>query len=658
MVFNLQKTLVIFVENNHSKTLETAAKELSYFVSKSTGGACVTENALRKLQENELGVSLGNIQICEKSGYTFENKFDDGFISFIKNGIVFICGKSDRGTLYGVYEFLESVFGIRFLSVSATHIPDFTKTGVNIPENYFKDENPAFRMRSYWTHDGEISAEYSARQRMMTLWYDEEKASEYGGGMRDIFYNDGHNVNKLYQEGYFATFGNQPDGTIIYEGGADNNGKPFNLRSATASDPSNSGSICLSDDNVVKLVTKGVIERIKNHPTCDYFGVMQEDTKFFCSCPKCKAEPSKTNVVIGFCNKIAKEVKRWGENEGKTYVQNRKKYIVTYAYGYTEIPPAISVEDNIMIELALIDSANYAYSFADKENQTDSCFAAIAGWRKVVSDDRILFYSYETNFNNYHWYISNLTNLLPDLQYMQNFGKLLVTFEAGELFRDCWQALIRTYVCSKLMWKPSGYNQTDVANMVKEFCNLYYEQNGEIVYGYIAEMEKAYADIKRKYGKTSNRPYHVAVADHILLHHNDTEAITDAFGVKHLLTANEPEYFTKEFLLARATELRKAYKSANGEMKKRLANVLLTADIMYFAQWKYYNEISDSISYAEILAKKEKYPEFAVFAAEIKEIVSLIETPSEAIKRSLNPVLGADDYAGMDGSRKFDFWKE
>jgi len=93
-------------------------------------------------------------------------------------------------------------------------------------------------------------------------------------------------------------------------------------------------------------------------------------------------------------------------------------------------------------------------------------------------------------------------------------------------------------------------------------------------------------------------------------------------------------------------------------MKKRLANVLLTADIMYFSQWKYYNDISDEISYKDMMVQKEKYPEFAVFAAEIKEIVSLIETPSEAIKRSLNPVLGADDYAGMDGSRKFNFWEE
>lgn len=650
-----ENKIVIFSNEFHSETISTAISELSRFLYASAGAVCVSESGIRALNKNEIGFAIG---LAEENRVSFEDKNDDAFVSFVKNNVVYICGKTDRATLYGVYEFLESIVGVRFLSITATHIPDLREKGIVVPETYEKNESPVFDIRSYWTHDGEVSAEYSARMRVMTLWYDEKSATKFGGGMRDVFYNDGHNVNKLYQEGYFATFGNQPDGTVIYEGGADNDGKPFILRSTTVSDPSNSGSICLSDDKVVNLVTKGVIERIKAHPTCDYFGVMQEDTKFFCSCPKCKAEPSKTNVVIGFCNKIAREVKRWCESEGKSFTGGRKKYIVTYAYGYTEIPPTIPVENNIMVELALIDSANYAYSFVDKENQTDSCFNAIEGWRKIVSDDRILFYSYETNFNNYHWYIANLTNLLPDLQYMTNFGKLIVTFEAGEMFCDCWQALIRTYVCSKLMWNPSKYNQTDVMNMVKEFCDLYYERNGAVVYEYITNMEKAYTEVKRKYGKKSNRPYHVAVADHILLHHNDTEAITDAFGVKHLLTANEPEYFTKEFLLARANDLRKVYNTADGEMKKRLANVLLTADIMYFSQWKYYNDISDDISYTDILHQKEKYPEFAFFATEIKEIVSLIETPSEAIKRSLNPVLGADDYAGMDGSHKFDFWKE
>lgn len=475
--------------------------------------------------------------------------------------------------------------------------------------------------------------------------------------MRDIFYNDGHNVNKLYQEGYFLTYGVQPDGTVIYEGGADKDGKPFSLRSTTVSDPSHSGSICLSDDKVADMVAKGVIERIKRHPSCDYFGVMQEDTKFFCSCRKCKSKTSITDVVIDFCNKIAKEVKRWSENEGFEYTCGKKKYIVTYAYDYTEIPPTLPVEDNIVVSLALIDSANYAYAFTDI-NQTDSCKKAIEGWRKVVPDDRIVFYSYTTNFNNYHWYISNLKNLLPDLKYFSNFGKLIVTMEAGEAFCDCWQALIRTYICSRLMWNPARYNETDVIKMIKEFCELYYGEYGDVVYDYIAAMEKSYDEIKSKYDKKSERPYRVAVADHILLHDNRSEALTDAFGVKHYLTANEPEYFTKEFLLERAEKIRKAYLSADGEIKNRVANVLLTADIMYFTQWKYYNGISEAISYTEIASDKEKYPEFAKFSKEIKEIVSLIEDSEGNVKKSLGAILGADDYAGMDGSRKFDFWKE
>ena len=41
----------------------------------------------------------------------------------IRDGNIAIAGGRPRGTLYGVYTFLEDYLGVRFLTVDHTHVP-------------------------------------------------------------------------------------------------------------------------------------------------------------------------------------------------------------------------------------------------------------------------------------------------------------------------------------------------------------------------------------------------------------------------------------------------------------------------------------------------------------------------------------------------------
>ncbi len=641
----------IVLPEHSSLTLQTAGQELR---------ECLQKCGIREDAAAPITVSLGETALLAEQGVSHPQAWrPDSFGSFVRDNTLFIYGETDRAVLYGVYEFLEQVVGVRFYAPDAAHYPDLKDTGLYIPADYRKDETPDFDIRSYWTLDAMVDARYSARMRMMTLWYDEENAPRYGGGMRDLYYNDGHNINRLYTTGYVAIHGQPEDGMVIYSGGRDiKEDKPLTLSYTKNGHPSNMGMLCLSDSQILPYLARGIIERIKEKPHCRHFGLQQEDTAFFCGCEECQRQENKTDLIIKICNAVARQVNAWSGGEGAAITGGENIDIVTLAYGYTESAPTVPVHKNVLVDLALINSMNYGYAYGDEKNQTHSSLSIIKNWEKSIPAENILFYYYATNFNNEHWYCSNLSCLLPSIQFMARYGRFLATLEAGEEFLDSWQALLRMYICKKLLWAPAKYTQADVMAMAKEFCNGYYGVHGQTVFGYIQNMEREFERIRREYHRESQSPYFVQVADHILLANNHQEAITDSTGEKHFLTANDPRYFTPAYLKAQMHPLRQAYESTCGEEKKRLARVLLTADIMYFVHWKYYNGVDDSISYTEITQKPETYPEFAALRREIMDIVKLTDDEQGRVKKSLNLIFGIDEYAGMDGGRHYDFWME
>ena len=652
-MIRIPDNLLVCIPKNASITIRSAFNELAMFLKESANIICEKTICV---PSSAFCISIGSTVAIENAGISQPDDWkEDSFGSVIKDNILFIYGKTDRAVLYGVYEFLEDVVGVRFLSPKENYIPKHSE-GIYLPEDYCKNETPVFDIRSYWTKDGEESASYSARHRVMTIWYDPVSAEYYGGGYRERYVNDGHNLNKLYQEGYVAIHGEPEDGALIYEGGLDiKSGEKLKLYYTKTENPSYKGMLCLSDKSIRPYIVRGLQERVKARPNCNHFGVMQEDTKFFCACKGCTETENKTDLIIDLSNEVAQKINEWSQGEGKVFTGGKEIFIVAIAYEYTERACSIAVDEHVIINLSLMNCANYSYAFTD-ENQFDSCKKALSEWTKILKPDNLVFYHYDTNFNNQHWYIANLYHMLPNLQFMQNYSKFIVTFEAGESFAECWQALLKTYVVSKLMWEPDRYTQDDVTNMAKEFCQLYYGEYGDVVWNYIETMESAYQDICRTYHKDHQYPYYVAVADHILLTNNQSEAIEDAYGMKHFTNANDPKYFTKEFLMEQISKLRKAYTSAQGQMQKKLANVLLTAEIMYFVNWKYYNHIDEAISYTEIAGDWIRYTEFVAMCHDIQKLVSQIDDEWQRVRQSLNLILGADNYAGMDGSRPFDFW--
>ena len=76
---------------------------------------------------------------------------------------LWILGADDRGVLYGVYEFSETVLGIDPLEYWTGKAPP-SKTRLEIPKLNFREQPPAFKLRGYFDNDNDMLANWKGRK--------------------------------------------------------------------------------------------------------------------------------------------------------------------------------------------------------------------------------------------------------------------------------------------------------------------------------------------------------------------------------------------------------------------------------------------------------------------------------------------------------------
>ena len=94
-----------------------ASSELSKFIYDSTGAEIEIHTDLnRKFKETDKYLVVGNTNLSTDVVKEMKSTLStDGFVIKTVGRSIFLAGENDSGTLYCVYDFLESVFGIRFL---------------------------------------------------------------------------------------------------------------------------------------------------------------------------------------------------------------------------------------------------------------------------------------------------------------------------------------------------------------------------------------------------------------------------------------------------------------------------------------------------------------------------------------------------------------
>lgn len=431
----------IVLSPNASVTEKTAAEELKSYLEQLSGAGF------------ELSKTPGgkNIYVGYDSEYAifkgiepYHSDFEGFTVKKVGHDLV-IYGGAERGTMYGVYRFLQKFLGIVWYTPDFTKVPSFRQYKLN--EIDFSEE-PRIKYRYtdfYCAQDISWLAHNTMNTRRS------KKQNAYGV---DNCYWGTHTLAKLLPS---KTYFKEHPEYFAYR----------NLHRVESGQP------CLSNPDVLKIVTGEIMSVISRNPGFLIYDVSQRDNQNFCTCWKCKALEKEfgghSGLMIWFVNQVAREVK-------KKYPD---KYIGTFAYHYTRNAPTnIKPDDNVVIRLCDIECCFVHPLSANCNEQNTAFMKDLQEWSKLTSN--IYIWDYIVNYGNYMAPFPNFHVLGPNLKSFAEYRVIGVYEEAqggslGNAFEElkCW-------VLAQLMWNP----ELNTDKLVSQFINDYYEDAGRFIQEY------------------------------------------------------------------------------------------------------------------------------------------------------------------------------
>ena len=351
---------------------------------------------------------------------------DDAFRLVARPPHLYVEGSDVRGVLYGVYELLERYGGCRWYASWHTVVP--ARDSFSVPDDLDDAQAPAFLCRDvhWWDY---FKGDFAARNRVNggsnrlqarhggNTW-------RFGGGLGNC-----HTFERLLPpEKYFDE---HPEYFSMVNG--------VRLKERT--------QLCLTNPDVLRLVTSNVLARIRKDPGAKFYGVSQNDWHNYCECPACKAvddeEGSHAGTVVRFVNAIAEAVEK----------EFPDKIIETLAYQYTRhapkktklrhnvIPCLCSIECDFSRPLATSpcpDNVNFLKDVEDWNRQTDFLYV----------------WDYVTDFRCYPHPFPNVYVLQENVKFFRDHGVKMLFEQGACQGRHAGFAELKGWLLAKWMWNP------------------------------------------------------------------------------------------------------------------------------------------------------------------------------------------------------------
>jgi hypothetical protein len=364
---------------------------------------------------------------------------EDGFAIQTDSLRLIISGGNEKGTLYGVYTFLERHLGCRLYDPKVKIVPRQNNISlppikeVQVPAIAFRDTH----YRTTW------DAGY-------TEWHKLDHAPD---GERTDWGMWVHTFNELVPpQTYYSA---HPEYYSMVKGS----------RIPT--------QLCLSNPAVLQITIQNLRKKIAQNPSAKYWSVSQNDNKDYCTCDQCAAtdarEGSPSGSIIQFVNQVAD--------------QFPDKMISTLAYEYgRHAPKTLKPRDNVNIMLCSIEA--YRDKPLVKDTSSAEFVKDVQDWGRISKD--IIVWDYVIQFNHLISPFPNLHVLQPNMQFFAENG-VNAMFEQGNREVGGEFAALRSYLISKLLWDP--YLNAD--SVIDDFLSGYYGAASKPIRTYINLMQQA-----------------------------------------------------------------------------------------------------------------------------------------------------------------------
>lgn len=458
IAMNGKSPYAIVLSASPSASERHAAEELKTCIARATGAELpvVADTDTRAKEPPRIFVGFGEAaskQLAGGSPVAADSLGDEGFIiRTVKSGRdvpdIVIAGGRLRGTMYGVYTFLDHL-GFRWYTPQVTRIPE----GKTLRIGSLNEKTiPVFMYREpsiCEAHDND----WAARNRVnMGFLYTIDDTHGGSGGGLGVHTFDMLIPTSLFREHpeYFPLIGGKRVTGYVQR--------------------------CLTNPEVVEIAAKNLIAWMDKNPTHHVFDLSQNDAGSYCECPACKKimeeEGAPSGLYITFVNKVAEIVE-------KKYPEN---YVSTLAYSFTVNPPkTVKPRKNVIIRLCPIGICA-SHPLTECSEQAARDFRKnLEDWSKLT--DRIFIWHYAVDFAEFLMPFPDFREFSQAIKTYAKSGVNGIFIESSDNSFGSADADLRAWVMARLLWNPNDNPDSLVTEWMRG------------VYGKAAPTMRAYFDL-------------------------------------------------------------------------------------------------------------------------------------------------------------------
>lgn len=423
---------------------------------------------------------------------------EDGYLLKINNNNIIICGNNDRGTLYGVYQFLQEL-GCFWPA------PDFDFYGEDgaklIPEGYKKIflnseltiKEPDLKYRKAFVEEGNshnisnlkklidwmpkagfnvFNCPIDYRHRGQVKWdkWKEELIPELK--KRGILIEvGGHGYeNFLSPERYFNT---HPEWFGLINGKRSSEDRTV---------------FCTSNKDAVEQFLNNIVIYLDKHPEIDIFDLWPPDAERWCECNSCKKIGTTTLRHARLVNKVIERLK-------KESIEVQVQFL---AYSRYTVPPDSKIDKNSQLDFCPI-RRDFHKPIFDRSSEINSFYLkSLRKWVENYSGD-ISYYSY---YKKYRW--RSLPILIPllivsELSYLKEEGinGHSIYCEPGD-----WITYeTNLWISSRVAWDIN----ISAHKLIKEYCNNRFGPAARPIQDLLTTLNQISATFTPRLSSSSNR---------------------------------------------------------------------------------------------------------------------------------------------------------
>ncbi len=433
----------IVLSSNPSLSERHAADEFRSHIALATGAELpvVPETNPRAAKPPRIFVGFGEAATKALAGTTPvapDSLGDEGFIIRSLGSIVqpdyVIAGGRLRGTMYGVYTFLDRL-GFRWYTANITRFPE---SGMVPVVNMNETTVPVFMYREPYIAEA-FDGDWAARNRVNSGTADLD--STRGGKVRwlGVHTFDLLMPTSLYKDHpeYFPLIGGKRVTGYVQR--------------------------CLTNPDLVDIAADNLNAWMDSEPSVHIFALAQNDAEQYCECPACKKimeeEGSPAGLYISFVNKVAEKVEQ----------KHPENYVSTLAYTFTEKPPkTVRPRENVIVQLCPIYMCD-SHPFTECSKPETKQFAeTLAGWSRLT--DHIFVWHYSADVSSYLAPFPNFRNFTFAINKYSKSGVKGIFLLGANMSKGSSYSELRAWVMARMLWYPDA----DPDSLVNEWMQAIY----------------------------------------------------------------------------------------------------------------------------------------------------------------------------------------